>query len=597
MKKHIVYTLLLGLFFQACVQNEVPQPSVQFLGFGLVKRIELSLPENRVFFKTGEKVSIKPSIRAFDKDKKVISYDFLPLMNWTANGQEIEGPTLQFETDGIKKIQAGFGKLMTNEGTVQLFDVNKIDLKVTNTTPKNTYFNDKSILVFSASASYDGQVLDIPINLVAVDVVTKEEVILSSGAWQLSKPGTFQIEARFRDIKSTDLVIEVKEITQKLQLDFELVGSVIRANNKSEILFKPRSFDLQDREIPLSSQARVYDNGQPFDHTKPYKTAIPGVHVFDIRLPDGLISKEVRLNIPEPEVFPIVRIPVIIHSFGVSYTNEEIAKLFSDVNKAYKDTYRINTADVRDPSGVEVFVEFYPYDKDNQGNLLAIRGVHPIEKNSVSWNQDEFIANASQDFWDPNTVLNVWVKEGTLSGIAGFAYYPVMVNTNPLPGVNGAAPKNTQPNFPYGTYLMERYAKDVGVFAHELGHNLGLRHVFNGNGTNFSDCREDSDLCPDTYEYDRRKYQTNLNQFGYRRERCSDGRIFISSNFMDYFINYENSFTFDQRTRVRHVLSYGLWLPTPFNGVNARRKSQDLRISPSQLTGKGIFEYCGEIME
>lgn len=597
MKKLITYTFLLGLFFQACVKDESPQPATQFIGFGLVKRFELSLPENRVFFKFGEKVNITPSIRAFDKGNKVISYDFLPLVNWTSNKVAIEGSTLQFETDGVKKIQAQFGELSSNEASVQLFDVNKINLKVVNTTPKELYFNDKSVLVFTASASYDGQPLDIPINLVAVNVDTKDEIILSSGAWQLSNPGTYQIEARFRDIKSTDLVIQVKEITQKLQLDFELVGSVIRANNKSEILFTPRSFDLQDREIPLSSQARVFDNGQPFDHTKPYKTAIPGVHVFDIRLPDGLVSKEVRLEIPAPEVFPTVRIPVVIHSFGVSYTNEEVEKLFSEVNKAYKDTYRINTSDVRDPSGVEVFVEFYPYDKDNQGNTLAVRGVHPINKSSTSWNQDEFISNARQDFWDPNTVLNVWVKQGTLSGIAGFAYYPVMVNTNPLVGVGGFAPKGTQPNFPFGTYLMERYAKDVGVFAHELGHNLGLRHIFNGNGTNLSECRDDSDYCPDTYEYDRRKYQTNINQFGYRRERCSDGRIFISSNFMDYSINYENSFTFDQRTRVRHVLAHGLWLPTPFNGVNARKKAQNLRISPSQLTGKGVLEYCGEIME
>ena len=394
---------------------------------------------NTAFFKTGEKVTIKPSIRAFDKDLKVILYDFLPLMNWTANAQEIQGPTLEFNSDGIKKIQASFGRLTSNTVSVQLFDVNKVSLQVTNTTPKNTYFNDNSILVFTASASYEGQTLDIPINLVAVNVNTKEEVILSNGAWQLSKPGTFQIEARFRDIKSTDLVIQVKEITQKLQLDFELVGSVIRANNKSEILFKPRSFDLQDREIPLSSQARVYDNGQPFDHTKPYKTAVAGVHVFDIRLPDGLVSKEVRLNIPEPEVFPTVRIPVIIHSFGVSYTNEEVTRLFSEVNKAYKDTYRINTADVRDPSGVEVFVEFYPYDKDNEGNTLAVRGVHPVNKNSTTWNQNEFISNARQDFWDPNTVLNVWVKQGTLTGIAGFAFYPVMVNTNTVEGVGGFA--------------------------------------------------------------------------------------------------------------------------------------------------------------
>lgn len=40
---------------------------------------------------------------------------------------------------------------------------------------------------------------------------------------------------------------------------------------------------------------------------------------------------------------------------------------------------------------------------------------------------------------------------------------------------------------------------------------------------------------------------------------------------MDYGEGYKNSFTWDQRERMRHVIEHGLWLPTPNNGFKGGR--------------------------
>ena len=116
---------------------------------------------------------------------------------------------------------------------------------------------------------------------------------------------------------------------------------------------------------------------------------------------------------------------------------------------------------------------------------------------------------------------------------------------------------------------------DVTVtLAHELGHYLGLHHVFaeTNNGT----C-EDTDYCKDTKSYNKQEYDSNCDYI-YENERAKytfenlvkrtgcDGIEFISYNIMDYAISYSNQFTLNQRERIRHVLSYSPLIPGPKKG-------------------------------
>ena len=102
------------------------------------------------------------------------------------------------------------------------------------------------------------------------------------------------------------------------------------------------------------------------------------------------------------------------------------------------------------------------------------------------------------------------------------------------------------------------------TLAHELGHYLGLFHVFSGG-----DNGQTTDYCEDTPDYDRPAYDTWLAsvsrltfaQAAQRQDR--NGTTFTSYNIMDYYYGYRDRITPDQRTRIRHVLDYSPLIPGP----------------------------------
>lgn len=140
----------------------------------------------------------------------------------------------------------------------------------------------------------------------------------------------------------------------------------------------------------------------------------------------------------------------------------------------------------------------------------------------------------------------------------GKGYYPSV--SQPLMGTNTIA-KQTSPTYLYGMLLKPRVF-DLDylhmVITHEVGHMLGLAHTYND-----SDCTGDADWCDDTPVYNRILYNAGSNN---RQRTSCNGQTFTSTNYMDYYWGYNNSFTLDQAKRARHVINYGFWLPTPFNG-------------------------------
>ena len=121
------------------------------------------------------------------------------------------------------------------------------------------------------------------------------------------------------------------------------------------------------------------------------------------------------------------------------------------------------------------------------------------------------------------------------------------------------------------------------TIAHELGHAIGLKHVFaesNDTGTlvMVENC-VDSDHVDDTFSYNRLKYQeefiTQLNDNGnvvnladqnqMRQLRgrwdCERERSYLSTNVMDYDWGYGDRFTAGQVNRIRNVLYYSLDVP------------------------------------
>ena len=119
--------------------------------------------------------------------------------------------------------------------------------------------------------------------------------------------------------------------------------------------------------------------------------------------------------------------------------------------------------------------------------------------------------------------------------------------------------------------------KDAYVtLAHELGHYLGLYHVFSEK-----EC-EETDYCDDTPNYNRTAYLNGLAELTppynfqevVQRTSC-EGLLFISTNIMDYYYSYQNQFTENQRARVRHVLENSPLVPGPKNIVATKARADD----------------------
>ncbi len=122
----------------------------------------------------------------------------------------------------------------------------------------------------------------------------------------------------------------------------------------------------------------------------------------------------------------------------------------------------------------------------------------------------------------------------------------------------------------------------IQTIAHELGHIVGLFHVFSEKKddsgvltNNEQNTCEDTDYCSDTPSYNRYKYEENnkiiirsgigalnreqisglLNRF-----TCAQQNI-LSTNVMDYDWTYGDRFELQQKERVRQVLYYSMCIP------------------------------------
>ena len=55
-----------------------------------------------------------------------------------------------------------------------------------------------------------------------------------------------------------------------------------------------------------------------------------------------------------------------------------------------------------------------------------------------------------------------------------------------------------------------------------------------------------------------------------------EGESFISTNIMDYFCSYQNRFTANQYSRVRHVLENSPLIPGPKNIITTKVAREDI---------------------
>lgn len=261
-----------------------------------------------------------------------------------------------------------------------------------------------------------------------------------------------------------------------------------------------------------------------------------------------------------PEVF-IYRIPVVVH---VVHNGEEVgtgpniseAQVKSQIDVLNEDFRRQEGTNGFSTIGVDTQVEFYLAETDPDGKILSEPGIHrydgglPIWPTGFASSVDSQLKPAT--IWDPNRYFNIWtVNFGGFvgRGLLGYAQFP---SNSDLPGLNddeGAANtdgvvvgykyfgSSEKGNFPdlNSTYNLGR------TCTHEVGHWLGLRHIWGDGG-----CLVD-DFCDDTPPSDNPNFTCEAHS--------SCGTLDMIENYMDYTEDQcMNTFTQDQKDRMIQVL-------------------------------------------
>lgn len=326
----------------------------------------------------------------------------------------------------------------------------------------------------------------------------------------------------------------------------------------------------------------------------------------------------------------VYQLPVIFHVLYQDKNDESqyipaarLKNLLEYVNQIYQGGIYGESANAK--------LKFVLAETDEKGNKLSTPGVeyvyypdeYPIDES------DFMVSSANTKYiWDPNEYINVMMfhfkneDEGEVLGLSHMPY--TITGTNELEGLEtttGGYISKSQLRYPLCSsinsiyagqsekgayYESDRYtSKDhkgtfitsadvVVTMAHELGHYLGLFHLFTeaedgGKGSSAfapADSCADTDHCKDTPSYNRSEYNSYLKTYIddttsiphsiwdlLKRHAC-DGTIFYSANIMDYAFTLGYKISNDQKARIRNVLQYSPLIPGPkLNGANKRSQA------------------------
>lgn len=257
----------------------------------------------------------------------------------------------------------------------------------------------------------------------------------------------------------------------------------------------------------------------------------------------------------------IYTLPVIVHvihngenvgagrNISAAQVQSQIDVLNEDFRRRNPDT--TNTPLVYQPVAADSRIEFCLAQIDEQDNALAEPGINRVDRNTAGFAAPPYTTSYIDNvikpatIWDPEKYFNVWVLD-IGGGILGYAQFPTQSGLPGIPSTNNANTDGIVVGYRFfgrGSFPQLSSTYNLGRTAtHEVGHWLGLRHIWGDGG-----CSVD-DFCNDTPLSDAPNY-------GCQTTTSSCGSADMVENYMDYSNDAcFNLFTEDQKARMRTVM-------------------------------------------
>ncbi|GAB3662811.1 hypothetical protein GCM10028791_38040 [Echinicola sediminis] len=265
-------------------------------------------------------------------------------------------------------------------------------------------------------------------------------------------------------------------------------------------------------------------------------------------------------------------IPVVVHvihngeaigqgaNIPLSQIEAQIRTLNEDFRRTNPDA--VNTPEEFQPVAADTFIEFVLAKQDPNG--LPTSGINRVQGKKSQYSRTDASLISDIAYWDSEDYLNIWVVPLESTTI-GFSSFPVAN----LDGLNFPAP-TAQTD---GVTVDYQYFGEGGnasnasmgrTTTHEIGHFLGLRHIW-GDG----DCDVD-DFVEDTPN------QSSSNSNCRSTPRITCGSRDMIENYMDYTTDQcMNLFTLGQLERMDVVLANS---PRRASLVNGRATQSPLLV-------------------
>ena len=297
-----------------------------------------------------------------------------------------------------------------------------------------------------------------------------------------------------------------------------------------------------------------------------------------------LVAKQKAMRANSKTAGTVITIPVVVHvihsgeEIGVApnITDAQVKSQIKVLNEDYRkmlDTPGYNT----NPVGADVEIQFELAKQDPNGN--PTNGINRVNLGEPSWADTDIEGTVKPStIWNPSFYMNMWSLAFTDNTLLGYAQFP---NSSGLPGLDaiGGSTKtdgvvsnyNVFGSIDYndGTFLLDGTYNKGRTMSHEVGHWLGLIHIW-------GDTACGDDYCNDTPVHNDANYgcPTVVN--------CDANGNEMVENYMDYTDDAcMNIFTQNQKDRITTIINNA-----------ARRKSL---ITSTKNTAIPLFANDAEV--